>query len=79
MKLNEKTFKKSLWSFFDEDAKEVFAKELDFFAQGNLKFFSQVTHLDSSGQSFSGEIEVSIDPNFQDTWERVFVCLIRHK
>ena len=67
----------SLWSLFDDKAKKIFSEELVCFTEGGVTFSSINWHLDSSGNQFRLEIEVSIHPRYVDTWEIVLVALIR--
>lgn len=72
---DKESFFDRLWELFNECSFSAFSKELACFSMGENYFSTECFHLDFEGEKLYCRIEVSIDPEFLDSWKRVLVAI----
>lgn len=72
---DKKYFFDKLWELFDENSFKELSKEIACFSMGENNFSTECFHLDFEGNKIFCRIEVSIEPEYRDSWERVLVAI----
>jgi PAS domain S-box-containing protein len=60
---------------FTEESFQVFQEEIIALAEGKTVFESEATHRTLQGQPIDINLRLSIHPNYEDTWAKVFISL----
>ena len=72
---DKESFFDKLWELFDENSFKELSKEIVCFSMREYNFSTECFHLDFEGNKIFCRIEVSIEPEYRDTWERVLVAI----
>lgn len=65
----------NLPQFFTEESFQAFQEEFIALAEGKTVFESETTHNTLQGQQIDINLRLSVHPNYQDTWAKVFISL----